>query len=94
MNPLAEVAVADLDVLQGLLQNLAQTFGQVDGAVMPAGAANGYGDIRAVAGSKAWKPFEQVGGDVLEHFLDVRLRGQVVGYRLIEPDCSRNSGFQ
>jgi hypothetical protein len=60
VNPLAEVAVANLDVLQGLLQRLAQAFGQVDGAVMSARAANGNGDIGAVAGGKAGQPFEQI----------------------------------
>ncbi|MNL06792.1 hypothetical protein D3C87_1274400 [compost metagenome] len=53
VNPLAEVAVADLDVLQGLLQGLAQAFGQVDGAVMPARATDGNSDISAVTGRKA-----------------------------------------
>ena len=52
---------------------------------MPAGAANGNGDISAVAGGKAGQPLEQVGGNVLEHLFDVRLCRQVLGNRLIEP---------
>ena len=56
VNPLAEVAVADLDVLQGLLQRLPQTLGQVDGTVMSASAANGNGDVGAVAGGKTRQP--------------------------------------
>ena len=53
VNPLAEVAVANLDILQGLLQELTQAFGQVDGAVVTAGTADGDRDIGAVAGGKA-----------------------------------------
>ncbi|MNI69166.1 hypothetical protein D3C73_1249000 [compost metagenome] len=52
---------------------------------MAAGAANGNSDIGAVAGGKAWQPFEQVRRNVLEHFLDVGLRRQVIGHRLVEP---------
>ena len=83
MNPLAKVAVANLDILQGFLQDLAQAFGQVDGAVMPARAANGYGHVGPIAGGKARQPFEQVAGDVFKHFFDIRLSGQVFGNRLV-----------
>src|SRR5476651_1991245 len=41
----AKVAVANLDILEGLLQHLAEAFGQVDGAMVTAGTANGNGDI-------------------------------------------------
>ncbi|MNN51023.1 hypothetical protein D3C81_1656380 [compost metagenome] len=84
VNPLSEVAVANLDVLQGFLQGLTQTFGQVDGAVMPAGAANGNGDVGAVAGGEARQPLVQVGEDVLKHFFDLRLCRQVFSHRRIE----------
>src|SRR5450830_569189 len=81
----AKVAVANLNVLEGLLQHLAQAFGQVDRAMVASGAADGNGDIRPVARGKARQPFEQVAGDVLEHLLDIRLRGEVVRHRLIQP---------
>ena len=53
VNPLGEVAVANLDVLQSFLQGLTQAFGQVDGAVMPAGAANGNSNVGAIARGEA-----------------------------------------
>src|SRR5450830_411708 len=81
----AKVAVADLDVLQGLLQGLAQAFGEVDGAVMPARAADGNSDISPVAGGKTRQPFKQITGNILVHLLDVGLCGQVFGHRLVEP---------
>ena len=77
--------MANLDVLQCLLQHLAQAFGDVHRAMMTAGAADGDGDIGPVAGGEPWQPLEQVRRNVLEHLLDVRLRGQVVDDRLLQP---------
>ena len=49
----SKVAVANLDILQSLLQAFAESLGQIHRAVMTASAADPYGDIGAVAGGEA-----------------------------------------
>ncbi|MNE45117.1 hypothetical protein D3C80_1393880 [compost metagenome] len=51
---------------------------------MAAGAADGNGDVGTVAGGEAGQPLEQIAGNVAEHVFDIRLRGQIVDYRLVE----------